>query len=207
MKTQNTVIGKISFPAFSGVRCLMMPFIQGDSASVPSHYAAYADIIDNNFIEKGKIGFLTIDEKFVEAGSSQRGYNSAGISRSVHVEVGYGNRWGGGGGTSWGGKEQSFLSDNTEVLIANNIDNSCRFWDTAERRYSFDGDLSAYIDDYPEETGILLKAGEVARMGIFAPHEPITQPVSANRQFLRIVGAGVTGRESHFTVNPLIAYN
>lgn len=197
------ILNKIQFPEFTGIKCNMMPFIQGDSSSLPEIYKPYAKIIDDNFLEKGEIGYLTIDEAFVKAGRSQRGYNSAGINRNVHIEVGRNhdvNRW----GSSWAGKTNTILDNNTMVLIANNIADTCRVWDTLEFGETIDGDLSAYIDKYPEETGILLKDGELAKISIFTPHECIAQKVSANRQFFRIVGKGVKGREPYFTINPLL---
>lgn len=196
----------IEFPKQQGLRCNMMPFIQGDSSSLPEEYKSYSQIINDNFLEKGEIGFLTIDESFVDVGKSQRGYNSKGIDRNVHIEVGRvnnKNRWGG-GGSSWGGKENTLLDDNTQVLIANNISDSCRYWNTIEKSYTEDGDLSEYIGKYPKETGLLMKKGEVARISIFTPHECISQKESSHRQFFRIVGKGVKGRESYFTENPLV---
>ena len=181
-----------------------MPFIQGDSSSLPDEYKSYANIIDSNFLEKGEVGLLTIDESFVEVGESQRGYNSTGIDRNVHIEVGQcmqGNRW---GGNSWGGRASTLLDDNTKVLIANNIDDTCKVWDVLEKSYTRDGDLSEYIDRYPKETGILMKSGEVAKISIFTPHECIPQNSSSKRQFFRIVGKGVKGREDYFTINPLM---
>lgn len=182
----------------------MMPFIQGRPTSLPAAYGSYSDIIKNNFIEKGEIGFLTIDESFVEGGKSQRGYNSKDINRNVHIEVGRCkdvNSW---GGCSWGGKVNTILDRNTKVLIANSISDTCRIWNVIEKRYTEDGDLSAYIDDYPEETGFLLNMGEVAKISIFTPHECIPQPYSSERQFFRIVGKGVQGREEYFTRNPCL---
>lgn len=182
----------------------MMPFIQGDSSSLPDTYMPYSEIIDNNYLEKGELGLLTIDESFVEVGKSQRGYNAGGINRNVHIEVGRykdGNCW---GGNSWGGKANTLLDDDTMVLIANSISDTCRFWDALEKRYTRDGDLSSYIEDYPEETGYLLKAGQVAKISIFTPHECVAQKESMKRQFFRIVGKGVTGREEYFTRNPIL---
>lgn len=202
----NSVINKIQFPEFTGIKCNMMPFIQGDSSSVPDIYKPYAGILENNYLEKGEIGFLTIDESFVEAGKSQRGYNSFGSNRNVHIEVGRRkdmNHWGG-GGSSWGGRFKTLLDDETMVLIANNISDTCRFWNSKEMSYTKDGDLSAYLDKYPEETGILLKSGEVAKISIFTPHECISQKDPGVRQFFRIVGKGVKGREDYFTINPLL---
>jgi len=204
MEIQN----KITFPEFTGAKCNMMPFIQGDSSTLPPEYQPYAGIINDNYLEKGKIGLLTIDESLVGAGVSQRGYNSTGSNRNVHIEVGQcasGSRWGSGGGNGWGGKEKTMLEDSTQVLIANSIDDTCRVWDAIDRSYTKDGDLSHVIDKYPEESGVLMKAGEVARMSIFTPHECIRQIHESQRQFIRIVGKGVAGREDHFTINPLLA--
>jgi hypothetical protein len=197
---------KIKFPELTGIKCNMMPFIQGDSSSLPEIYKPYSKIINEIYIEKGEIGFLTIHESFVEHGKSQRGYNNIGINRNVHIEVGRNekqNHWGGSGGSSWGGKYNTLLDDDTMVLIANSISNTCRYWNTKEMSYTKDGDLSAYIDRYPENTGIMMKSGEVAKISIFTPHECINQKQSGNRQFLRIVGKGVKGREDYFTINPL----
>src|SRR5688572_26455208 len=101
------IINTIHFPEFTGIKCNMMPFIQGDSSSLPKIYQPYAEIINHNYLEKGEIGLLTIDESFVNAGKSQRGYNSKGLNRNVHIEVGRHDKincWGGDTGSSWGGK-------------------------------------------------------------------------------------------------------
>jgi hypothetical protein len=196
------------FPDFTGVKCNMMPFIQGEPMSLPEVYRQYSDIIKNNFLEEGEIGFLTIDESFVECGKSQRGYNGTGINRNVHIEVGRheninfsgGGNWGG----NWGGNPNTILDEDTMVLIANSISNTCRVWNHIEKRYTRDGDLSKYIEDYPEETGFLLKRGEVAKISIFTPHECVPQEQPSQRQFFRIVGKGVHGREEYFTQNPLL---
>ena len=54
------IINKIEFPEFTGVKCNMMPFIQGDSSSLPLEYQSYSKIINDNFLEKGEIGFQTL---------------------------------------------------------------------------------------------------------------------------------------------------
>ena len=203
------ILNTITFPEFTGIRCLMMPFIQGDSNSLPEEYKPYSQIIDNNYLEKGEIGLLTIDESYVKKGAVQRGYNSTGIDRHVHIEVGQceaGNRWGNGGNSSWGGGYKTLLDDSTEVLIANNIDDTCKVWDVKDFSYTRDGDLSHVIDKYPERTGVLMKSGQLVKMSIFTPHECINQEQDSNRQFIRIIGKGVTGREDYFTTNPLFNF-
>jgi hypothetical protein len=203
----NNVITTIEFPEPTGIKCNMMPFIQGDSNSLPEWCKPYKTLIDNTYIEHGEIGHLTIDEAFVDAGESQRGYNSKGLERNVHVEVGRTqslNHWGGPPTPLWGGRFNVTLDNDTKVLIANNVSGTCRYWDTIETAYTEDGDLSDYIERYPIETGVLLRAGELLKMSIFTPHECVQQVKSCYRQFIRIVGKGVKGREDYFTVNPLI---
>jgi hypothetical protein len=204
---KNMIINTIQFPELTGIKCNMMPFIQGDSSSLPEIYQPYAKIINDNYLEKGEIGLLTIDESFVRAGKSQRGYNSKGINRNVHIEVGRHDKincWGGSGGSSWGGNNKTLLHDDTMVLIANSISDTCMVWDVKEMSFTKDGCLAEYIEKYPKETGLLLKSGEVAKISIFTPHECIEQNISSNRQFFRIVGKGVKGREDYFTINPLL---
>lgn len=65
------IINRINFPEFTGIKCNMMPFIQGDDSSLPDIYKPYSKIINENYLEKGEIGFLTIHESFVEANQSQ----------------------------------------------------------------------------------------------------------------------------------------
>ena len=50
-----------------------------------------------------------------------------------------------------------------------------------------------------------MKTGEVHKIGILTPHESLPMKCDTNRQFLRIVSAGVHGRESFFTINPLLS--
>lgn len=38
-------IGEIHFPRYRGTRCLMMPYVQGDPASVPEAYQAHHRIL------------------------------------------------------------------------------------------------------------------------------------------------------------------
>jgi hypothetical protein len=64
---QSLIVNTIQFPDFTGIKCNMMPFIQGNSSSLPNEYKPYAKIINENYLEKGQIGFLTIHESFVEA--------------------------------------------------------------------------------------------------------------------------------------------
>jgi hypothetical protein len=200
----NQRISKIEFPQFSGLRCLMMPYIQGDPMSVPEQYSAYAQIIRNIFVTEGEIGYLTIDESVAVCGAPHRG-TRAKTDRALHTEAGripgeiY--AWGGGG---WGTNRRVTLDGDVQVLLANSLDNSCALWDATHYDTSLDGDIGYLANQYPYTYATMMKAGDVHRIGIFTPHESLPVRATVNRQFLRIVSRGVYGREPYFTENPIL---
>lgn len=196
---------RISFPEFSGIRCLMMPYIQGEPASVPAALAPYADIIESVCVKRGDVGFLTIDESVALAGKPHRGAR-ARFERPLHTEAGWrspGFRWGGSGG--WGSSPKVTLSRDVRILLANSLDETCAVWDAEHEDTSFDGDIGHFAGDYPYSAATLMKAGEVHNIGILTPHESLPVRADVRRQFLRIVSAGVFGREEYFTPNPLVS--
>lgn len=147
------------FPAFSGVRCLMMPYIQGEPNSVTDEYASYRDIIKSVYLRRGDVGFLTIDESTVAAGSPHRG-DRAKHGRALHTEAGrlpgkiY--KWGGGG---WGKRHFVTLDRDVRILLANNLDDSCAIWDAEHENTSSDGDIGHVAAEYPYKNALLMKAG------------------------------------------------
>jgi len=200
-------IAQITFPEFKGIRCLMMPYIQGRPESVPEEYrSGYEYILNDIYIREGDIGFLTIDESSVNAGMPHRG-DRAKYGRALHTEAGrrpgeiY--AWGGGG---WGNSHKVTLDRNVSILLANNIDASCAVWECEHENTSVDGDIGNFADAYPYDKAYMLKAGEVCKIGILTPHESLPVKHNLNRQFLRILSSGVRGRESYFTENPIINF-
>lgn len=199
-----TQVGTVTFPEYSGTRCLMMPYVQGDPDSIPSDYAAYREIVESTFLEKGDIGYLTIDESPVLFGAPHRG-ERAKFGRALHTEAGRlpGHtdlRWGG----SWGGRVNVTLNRGVQVLLANNLSGSCALWDAEHEDTSLDGDIGDQSEMYPYEEAVLMQSGEVHCIGILTPHESLPVQQNFDRQFLRIIGSGVHGREPYFTVNPLM---
>lgn len=195
----------IKFPEFSGIRCLMMPYVQGDSASIPNIYTAYRGIISDIFLRKGDIGFLTIDESVAVKGRPHRG-TRAKHQRALHTEVGRPPgyslwSWGGGG---WHGNPLVTLDRDVRILLANSLDDTCAVWDAEHEDTSDDGDIGHIAVAYPYSSATFLKAGEVHEIGILTPHESIPVLETVNRQFLRIISSGVHGREEYFTRNPLM---
>lgn len=197
-------VGKIQFPHFSGIRCLMMPFIQGDPESVPKQYReGYEAILGSVFFDKGDIGYLTVDESLAKAGTPHRGAR-AKHGRALHTEAGRipGSSfvWGHG----WGKSHTVRLDADVQVLLANNTDASCALWDAFHEQTSVDGDIGDFADSYPYSTATIMNAGDVYKIGILTPHESLPVKQNTNRQFLRIVSSGVHGREDYFTQNPLV---
>lgn len=194
------------FPEFSGLRCLMMPYIQGEPDSVPREYGAYSEIVRDVFVSKGDIGYLTIDESVAHAGKPHRG-NRAKTSRALHTEAGIDRRrvycWGA-PVPGWGSKHHVTLDRDVQILLANNLDDSCAVWGATHEDTSIDGDIGHAAEQYPYEAATLMKAGEVRQIGILTPHESLPVRETCRRQFLRIVGSGVHGREPYFTKNPLV---
>ena len=201
----NTYTGQtITFPPYTGVRCLMMPYIQGDPDSVPAEYRnGYGDIIANTFIEAGDIGFLTIDESPAKRGTPHRG-DRAKHGRALHTEAGIRTHNKLGWGPRWGESDNVTLERDVQVLLANNIDGSCALWDAEHPDTTDDGDIGHLADQYPYGDAIFMRAGEVHQIGILTPHESMPVAADCDRQFLRIVSSGVHGREPYFTENPLV---
>lgn len=197
--------GQITFPAFTGLRCLMMPYVQGEPRSVPEMFSAYADIIRSVFLRKGDIGYLTIDESVAVAGKPHRG-KRAKFDRALHTEAGripgVDYVWGGG----WSYPHAVTLDADVEILLANNLDNSCAVWDAVHKDTSRDGDIGDEAHLYPYSEAAMMKAGEVRKIGIFTPHESLPVVDTFKRQFLRIVSSGIHGREPYFTENPMVPH-
>jgi hypothetical protein len=198
-----------TFPEFRGLRCLMMPYIQGEPDSVPREYAPYSDIVRDVFLCRGDIGYLTIDESVAHAGKPHRGAR-AQTNRAIHTEAGripgkiY--CWGDGGGGHWGSKPRVTLDRDVQILLANNLDDSCAIWDAVHEDTSIDGDIGHVAYRYPYGAAEFMQAGEVRQIGILTPHESLPVKETTRRQFLRIVGSGVHGRELYFTRNHLVEH-
>lgn len=197
-----------TFPEYTGTRCLMMPYIQGDSTSLPERFQAYAPFVDEYALEPGQIGFLTIDESPAKAGIPHRGAR-AKFGRALHTEAGMARGHYCWGTPRWGFNDNEWnvtLDFDTRVLLCNNIDSSCAVWDAVEHHTSPDGDIGDRAEQYPYEDAHFMDAGEVVEIGILTPHESMPLRTDSNRQFLRIVSSGVHGREPYFTSNPKVPW-
>lgn len=180
-------LGSVEFPAPSEININMMPFLMGDPDSIPSEYRQYLPLIEAcdlpNF-EKGKVGYLTISESFVQAGKSQR-------RGGIHVEKHPSRSWGGG----WGGRRGG-------LYMSSNVPNSCSVWDSYVEDPGPMGDCEHLRSSFPE--GRVLRPGELVWMTDGTPHEALPQIASAYRQFFRLVTSEVSvWYRDHSTPNRL----
>lgn len=180
-------VASIAFPAFAGRSVNMMPFVMGDASSVPEELRDYLPLIDACDVsdsEIGKVGYLTIDERYIdETGAHRR--------PGIHTE-GFGNEgWGGGnwgrgrvgwGGGNWGGQEGG-------LYMANSIDESCILYDTAVVDTSFGGAVTD--EQVAGAASVLMPKDALFWIHDRTPHASL--PVArTNRQFFRLVTSDVS---------------
>lgn len=166
-------VSTVAFPAFSGINISMMPFVIGETASIPEEFHAYLPMIEACPLpdaEAGQVGYLTIDERYVAEGSHRRG--------GIHTE-GFGSvSWGGGG---WGATNGLYM--------ANSVPQSCALYDARIEHSGKGGEVTD-----AQIAGVAMHAmdAEVLYwMHDRTPHAslPVTQ---TERQFFRLVTSDVS---------------
>lgn len=85
--------GSVTFPEFTGTRLMMLPFRLDDLSTLtvdcPQYVPFVSALVGLSSVKDG-VGYLTIDEAFVEASETHR-------RPGIHVD-GQNGAWGGGGG-------------------------------------------------------------------------------------------------------------
>lgn len=191
MKSRFSVVAdQVHLPKFSGVRALLMPIIHGDPASLPDNMAQYGDLVQVMGEAKpehlGKVVYLTVDEKLVQAGMTHR-------RSRLHVDGWHiteegsklGGPWGGGNpGGAWGGARPG--EEGTGLLtVASHI--GCRAWNQ-----DFDGEPAPEGDCEhmrPQALGKnaeVLAANRLYWLGAHCVHESLRQGEDVERQFVRL---------------------
>lgn len=197
---------RIEFPLPSDININMMPYIIGDSSSIPEIYHHYLPIIRKceeaspGMYGSRRVGYLTIHESFVPAGSTQR---RPGLHTDRHQSSHGLETKGGGRGTEciwmqgWGGSRMG-----SGMYIASNVADSCMIWDC---RVEIPGELGdcEHLRDMMGE-GQMLKENNLYWLSDATPHEALPMKVDGYRQFFRWVGDEVAvWYEQHSTRNPL----
>jgi hypothetical protein len=191
-------IGRIEFPRPTGALVNMMPFIMGDSASLPKEYRQYAGLIEACGLEPaqlGKVGYLSINETFIAAGQTQR---RAGI----HTDKLPTSAWGGGG---WGKGSMAPKGRMDGLYVASTVDRSCRAWDLSIDHPGLMGNcehLRVMLET--EWPASYMAAHTLYWMTDSCPHESLPLSRRTFRQWFRLVTNKVDlWYERHSTTNPL----
>mmetsp|Transcript_88010 Transcript_88010/g.249340 ORF Transcript_88010/g.249340 Transcript_88010/m.249340 type:complete len:360 (-) Transcript_88010:124-1203(-) len=201
-------VAHVQFPDPTGISINMMPFVMGDKASVPFEYHSYWPLIEACRIpgdQKGQVGYLTVDESFVEAGQSQR-------RRGLHVERSTVQTTPTRGGIRkrrvhhWGrgfyGEDK--LKDG--IYMASSLPETCRLWHARvkdpEASVGHLGDI-----EHLRRTlggGTFATAGDLVWLTDCTPHESVPLRREGWRQFFRLVTSPVeVWYEQHSTRNRL----
>ena len=185
-------VGNLKLPRFSGTRVMMLPIVIGERESLPDFIAHYrwtawrlAQMADTEHL--GKVGYLTIDEKPVEAWKTHR---RAGL----HVDGGDEHGWGG-GGRPW--------ASNATGMLTVSSHHGCVAW-----AQNFDGEVGEegsceHLRNQLIGSGTVFGAGEVYWCDGLCVHESMPQPIAVKRQFVRLSLPSTAPWYEGYTENPL----
>ena len=213
--------GTVSFPEPAHRNVNMMPFIFGSSDSLPYDLQCYFDLIEqcpyrnNRSDETGKVGYLTVHESYIEAGTAQR-------RPGLHIES-----------PGWVADDRFAMSDNSCAMtpgrehgwgvgkfygpdqyeggfyMASSVADTSQVWDALVDKNG----AKNIVDQHGScehlrpllGPGTKLAANQLIWLTDCTPHEALPQPTSGDRQFFRVVTSSVTHWfAQHSTHNPLV---
>lgn len=188
-------VGEVTFPSPSEISVNMMPFVMGDSDSLPVELRQYLPLISACGLEAeqiGKVGYLSITESAVLAQSSQR---RPGIHTDKHPSTGWGGGWGRGGVTE---------RRKDGIYMASTVSDSCRAWDTHIEVPGTMGDCEALREELERFPSVSMQANVLYWMTDSCPHESLPMEFGTYRQWFRLVTHKVgLWYAQHSTPNPL----
>ena len=209
----------VHFPDPSDININMMPFVMVNTfeeTKLPDYLRQYFEQVVNQCIlrdEQGKIGYLTIQESFVEKGLSQR-------RPGIHTESPGVLMLKGGNGQldhrlyhfSWGQGACSIRQVlKGGIYMASSVPNSCRIWNCQIRRPEGNspdvvgehGDIE-HLRPFLPSSCETMDANTVYWLTDRTPHESLPLTKGTYRQFFRLVTSQVSAWfEDHSTKNPL----
>lgn len=200
--------GRVEFPPPMDIQINMMPFIMGNKASIPEEYQQYWPLIEKCILppsEHGKVGYLTIDEGWVQPGQAQRrgGLHIEAPGNPLHQGGAYTEQridWGC-GIVRW---DRSTVDGG--LYMASNVPNSCRVWNAQIRDSpSVVGKLGSleHIRDVLGE-GAPMEAGKLYWLTDTTPHESLPLEEKTYRQYFRLVTSSLSAwYPEHSTPNSL----
>lgn len=171
MKSEILDLGPVTFPTFSGLRVMMMPFKLHDPQTLPPAYRYLVVSMVDRAPTVG-VGYLTIDEAFVQAGTTHRrpGLHVDGVGPD-----GKAGGWGGGGGWSKNG-----------MLTAANVTGARGYVGEYEREPGPNGDCAHLVEACKGLRAVDFEGEHVYWCNGYALHEALPMVRATRRQFVRI---------------------
>lgn len=193
-KVAFTRCGNVTFPSPSGIDINMMPFVMGEKSSLPDNLQPYYDPLiakcPISIEEHGKIGYLTITERFIEKGSTQR-------RGGIHIEApskfvpGTFDR----NPLNWGEGFMNFDIFEGGIYMASNMSSTCAIWDALIQKSKKMNltDSRGGIDHLRPllNNPYFIPANELIWFTDSTPHQAVPQQESGYRQFFRLVTGDV----------------
>lgn len=175
----------------------MMPFIMGDSRSIPEFLSGYIPLIDACHLERGqlgKVGYLSVQESAVTA--QRPSHRRPGIHTEKHPM----RAWGGG----WGRGDIDGDTRRDGIYMASTVANSCRAWDVHIERTGPMGGCEHLREKLAHFPAVVMEPNILYWFTDSAPHESLPLAPGTFRQWFRLVTHKVDlWYADHSTANPL----
>ncbi len=186
--------GTVELPAFSNTRVMMMPLIIGEPNSIPDFLNHYVNCLVKLFnfalpSHKDQIGYITIDEKTVEAGKTHR-------RPGLHVDGVYNGNVGSWGGGGWG-------AVGSGMLTVSNIEGCKAYKQWFNGTIGNDGECDSMVDQLKESGAEIFKPNHVYWLCGLCVHESLPMKETADRQFVRLSLPSCAPWFEGYTENPL----
>jgi hypothetical protein len=186
-------LGNVSFPTPNDININMMPFVIGDPASIPQEYRQYVELLQrckgyNSSSEKGRIGYLTVQESLVHGGESQR-------RPGLHLEAPGLVTISGGKGvvqveSHWGRGVDFYPVNKIQggIYMASTLSASCRVWNA---RIAKPCEVVGHLGDVEHlrdflDAGTYMKKNELFWITDATPHESLPLKENQYRQYFRL---------------------
>lgn len=189
-KSEIRVAGQLRFPAFTGLRIMMMPVRVEDPETVPmvEWRGPFADLVSMAPCKKGT-AYLTIDQALVREGETHRrpGLHVDGIGPDGREAA-----WGGGGK----------YASNGMIVAADVV--GCIGWNKDFDGYPGpNGDCAHLTDQCEPRSAVVFAEGYVFWCGPLAVHKSMRMRRDQARTFVRLSMPGDCPWYEGYTVNPL----
>jgi hypothetical protein len=187
-------VGETNLPNFSGTRIMMMPIIIGDLNSIPKELSHYQEGLNKLFSftdpkHHGQIGYITIDEKQVLAGTTHR-------RSGLHVDGVYDGKCGSWGGGGWG-------SVGNGMLTVSSIPGCKAYNQSFDGEIGRDGECDKIANQCEAAKSTIFEAGQVYWVDGLCVHESLPLSQTTNRQFVRLSMPSTAPWFKGYSENPL----